>query len=176
MPVREPQTRPASTVKINAQDKRWKLVLAMMRKHGFSSDALIEALHATQDAFGYLDDDGLRFAAEQLHVPLSQVYGVATFYHIFTLKPAGHHRCVLCLGTACYIKGSRAILKALEAYYGIHAGETTADGELSLLEARCFGACSMAPAAVLDDAVLGELTPESLLDELKKWSKTDHDS
>jgi bidirectional [NiFe] hydrogenase diaphorase subunit len=170
----QPQAKPLPTPA--PDDKRWKLVVATMRKHGYAPDALIEALHAVQDAFGYLDDDSLRFAAAQLHVPLSQVYGVATFYHIFTLKPAGAHRCVVCQGTACYIKGCRALLEALEATYDIHVGETTRDGQISLLGARCLGACSMAPAAVLDDDVHGALTPDRLLATLKQWSANGHDA
>lgn len=77
-----------------------------MRRNGYTPDALIETLHTVQNAFGYLDGASLRFVVRELDIPLSKVYGVATFYHAFTLKPEGHHRCVLCLGTACYIKGS----------------------------------------------------------------------
>ena len=87
-----------------------------------------------------------------LVAPLSQVYGVSTFYHLFSLKPAGRHACVVCLGTACYIKGMPALIKEIERRYGIKAGETTADGHLSLLTARCLGACGLAPVAVLRDA------------------------
>ena len=96
------------------QDKRWKLVEATMRRLGNQSHALIETLHTVQEAFGYLDEDALRFVATSLRVPLSQAYGVATFYHFFTLKPAGKHTCVVCTGTACYIKGAPQLLEAVE--------------------------------------------------------------
>ena len=89
-------------------DKRWKLVDATMRKTGGSSRGLIETLHTVQEAFGFLDEEALRYVALCLHVPFSRAYGVATFYHFFTLKPGGRHTCVICLGTACYIKGAPA--------------------------------------------------------------------
>src|ERR671939_338975 len=98
---------------LSADEKRRRMIIATMRKNGYAPDALIETLHTVQSAFGYLDNTALRFVANELHIPLSQVYGVATFYHAFTLKPSGHHRCIVCLGTACYIKGSQAILQAV---------------------------------------------------------------
>jgi bidirectional [NiFe] hydrogenase diaphorase subunit len=128
-----------------------------------------------QNAYGYLDSDTLRFVARELHIPPSKVFGVATFYHAFTLKPEGHHRCVLCQGTACYIKGGQGILNAVTKTYHITPGETTEDGELSLLTARCLGACSMAPAAILDENVVGYLTPERTLAALEEWKKN-HDA
>lgn len=140
-----------------SSDKRWRLVEATMRRYGHQPHALIECLHSVQEAFGYLDEDGLRFVAQSLQVPLSQVYGAATFYHFFTLKPPGRHTCVVCTGTACYIKGAPQLLAAMEEKYGIKPGETTPDGELSLLTARCVGSCSIAPVAVFDKDVVGKL-------------------
>lgn len=87
-----------------SNDKRWRIVNGTMRRRGFARDALIETLHTVQEYFGYLDKPSLKFVAESLRVPLSQAYGVATFYHFFTLKPPGKHTCLVCLGTACYIK------------------------------------------------------------------------
>jgi len=142
-----------------------------MRRNGYTPDALIETLHTVQNAFGYLDGASLRFVVRELDIPLSKVYGVATFYHAFTLKPEGHHRCVLCLGTACYIKGSQAILQAVTKAYHIAPGETTEDDEISLLTARCLGSCSLAPAAIMDEDVIGNLTPERALAVLEGWTK-----
>src|ERR1700736_4773237 len=102
-----------------ADDKRWRIVNGTMRRNGYASDALIETLHTVQNAFGYIDDTALRFVSRELHVPLSKAYGVVTFYHAFTLKPEGRHRCILCLGTACYIKGSQPILRAVTNAYHI---------------------------------------------------------
>jgi bidirectional [NiFe] hydrogenase diaphorase subunit len=138
-------------------DKRWKLVDATVRRHGFAGHSLIECLHTAQESFGYLDETALKYVAAALQLPLSRVYGVATFYHFFSMKPPGEHSCVVCMGTACYIKGAQALLDGVKQRYGIDPGQTTADGKLSVLTARCLGSCGLAPAAVLDGDVLGKL-------------------
>ncbi len=140
-----------------------------MKRHQFRQDALIEVLHAAQGLFGYLEFNLLHFVAHHLKLPLSRVYGVATFYHFFTLKPKGTHTCVVCTGTACYVKGADQLLRAVGAAAHIVPGDTTSDGELSLLTARCLGACGVAPAVVLDGAVHGHQTPSNLLLQLKGW-------
>ncbi len=150
-------------------DKRFKLLEVTMKRHQFQHDALIEVLHQAQELFGYLDHDVLYFVAHHLKLPPSKVYGVATFYHFFSLKPGGKHTCVVCLGTACYVKGADAVLGAVEKRAHIQPGETTADGELSLLTARCIGACGIAPAVVLDGKVRGHETPDELLAAMKGW-------
>ena len=148
-------------------DKRWKIVDATMRRHGYSGDSLIEALHTVQEVFGYLDDDALHYVAACLRVPLSKVYGVATFYHFFTLKPQGQHTCVICMGTACYIKGAPEILEGIEKLYHVKAGETTGDGKLSIISARCLGSCGLAPAVVFDGEVAGRLGSGDVLKRLE---------
>src|SRR5581483_3592597 len=140
-----------------SDDKRWKIIAATMRKLGNERNALIETLHSLQQVFGYLDKPGLTYVAASLKIPLSQVYGAATFYNHFTMKPQGEHACIVCTGTACYIKGAPAILKAVAAWEGIQPGETTPDRKLSLLTARCFGACGLAPVAVIDQNVMGRV-------------------
>jgi len=155
-------------------DKRWKIVEATARRHGREPHALIETLHTVQETFGYLDPTALRFVAAALCVPLSRVYGAATFYHYFTLKPKGRHNCVVCTGTACYIKGAPALLAAIEKEHGVKPGETTADGELSVLTARCLGSCGLAPAAVLDGAVAGKTSPDELLKRIQRGIRRDH--
>jgi len=144
-----------------------------MRRHGHRPNALIETLHTVQETFGYLDEQALRYVAAALRVPLSQVYGVATFYHFFNLKPKGKHTCVVCTGTACYIKGVPALLNAIEEQHGVKPGETTADGNISVMSARCLGSCGLAPAAVLDGEVVGKLTPNDLIERMGKWGKND---
>jgi len=151
-----------------SDDKRWKIVAATARRHGNAPHALIETLHTVQECFGYLDETALRFVAATLRVPLSRVYGAATFYHFFTLKPKGKHTCVVCTGTACYIKGAPALLTAMEKRYGIKPGETTDNNELSVLTARCLGSCGLAPAAVFDSTVLGKIDAPQLLDRIEK--------
>ncbi len=140
-----------------------------MRRHGFARDALIETLHTVQESFGYLDKPALKFVAESLRVPLSQAYGVATFYHYFTLRPPGKHTCLVCLGTACYIKGAAQLLATAEQSLNVKAGETTLDGNVSLVSARCIGSCSMAPAFVFDGETTGNVTQEVLHHKLEGW-------
>ncbi|MEO8391524.1 MAG: bidirectional hydrogenase complex protein HoxE [Chloroflexota bacterium] len=151
------------------EDKRWRIVQTAMRRQGFAPDALIETLHSAQAAFGYLDEPSLKYVAQSLHVPLSRVYGVATFYNLFTLKPQGAHTCVVCLGTACYIKGGQQILAALEQLTGVHRGETTPDKQVSLMVARCLGTCGLAPAVVLDEEVAGQVKPNEMVERVKEW-------
>jgi bidirectional [NiFe] hydrogenase diaphorase subunit len=150
---------PTAAVRAPSDDKRWKAVDARMRRLGRDPGALIEVLHTVQESFGYLDHDGLAYVGAALGVPPSRVFGVATFYSFFTLKPAGEHTCVVCTGTACYITGARGLLAGIAGELGVHPGETTADGKLSLLTARCVGTCSLAPVMVLDGETRGRLTP-----------------
>jgi bidirectional [NiFe] hydrogenase diaphorase subunit len=150
-------------------DKRFKILEAHMKKHQFKQDALIEVLHKAQELFGYLEDDLLLFIAYRLKLPASRVYGVATFYHFFTLKPKGKHTCVVCMGTACYVRGGAKVLAAVEGEVKIKAGETTPDGEISLLTARCIGACGIAPAVVYDGTVTPRQTAELALEKVKGW-------
>ncbi len=150
-------------------DKRFKILEAHMKKHQFKHDSLIEVLHKAQELFGFLEDDLLLFVAYKLKLPASRVYGVATFYHFFTLKPKGQHTCVVCMGTACYVKGADKVLAAVEELAKVKAGETTDDNRLSLLTARCIGACGIAPAVVYDGTVTPRQTPASALEKLNEW-------
>jgi bidirectional [NiFe] hydrogenase diaphorase subunit len=153
-----------------SDDKRWRIVNGTMRKNGFARHALIEALHAVQASFGYLDDDAIRFVALSLRLPLSKAYGVATFYHYFTLKPPGKHTMTICAGTACYIKGTDKLIAEAEKRLCIKAGRTTSDGNISLMTARCVGACSRAPVVLSDGIVSGEVSREEMLAQLERWS------
>ncbi len=150
-----------------SDDKRWKIVETRMRRMGDRPAALIEALHAAQEAFGYLDADALHYVGDTLGVPHSRVYGVASFYSFFTLKPQGEHTCVVCTGTACYINGAKDILASLEAELGVTPKQTTADNKVSLLTARCLGACSLAPAVIVDGDVAGKVHAGDLVARLE---------
>ncbi|MCW6035305.1 bidirectional hydrogenase complex protein HoxE [Spirulina subsalsa FACHB-351] len=150
-------------------DKRLKVLEITMKRNHYRQDVLIEVLHKAQESFGYLEPEVLDYIARSLKLPLSRVYGVATFYHLFSLKPSGAHSCVVCMGTACYVKGSGKVLEKLEQELGIEVGETTPDGQISLMAARCLGACGIAPAVVLDGAVAGKQTPESTLARIQEW-------
>lgn len=149
-----------------ADDPRLKLVDRAMKRLQYQPDALIEVLHTAQEAFGYLSRELLAYVATQLKLPESQVFGVATFYHFFTLRPKGEHSCIVCTGTACYVKGAGEILNRLEQATGIKAGQTTADGRLSLGTARCLGNCSLAPMLTVDDVVYGPETPDTAVEKL----------
>ncbi|MEY4387849.1 MAG: bidirectional hydrogenase complex protein HoxE [Verrucomicrobiota bacterium] len=150
-------------------DKRFKILEVHMKKHQFRQDSLIEVLHKAQELFGYLEDDLLLFISHKLKLPPSRVYGVATFYHFFSLKPQGEHTCVVCLGTACYVKGADKVIDALQAKLQIKSGETTPDGKVSLMTARCIGACGIAPAVTYDGKVAAKQTPEMALAKINDW-------
>jgi len=150
-------------------DKRWRIVDATMRRQSYRPAALIETLHTAQEVFGFLDDDTLRYVAGSLGLPLGKVFGVATFYHHFQLKPKGAHSCVVCLGTACYMKNATGIVKMIGEDAGIAPGETTPDGKLSLMVARCIGACSLAPGVVADGEVLPRPTLDDVRALVKRW-------
>lgn len=161
MPVRSLRADPPS------DDKRWLIINATMRRQGYEPHALIESLHTVQESFGYVDNDALKFVSKSLNVPLSKALGVVTFYHFFSLKPRGEHSCVVCTGTACYIKGSMDVIDAITQEYGVMDGETTEDDKLSLMTARCIGACGLAPAVVIDNEVAPKQTPETIVEKLK---------
>jgi bidirectional [NiFe] hydrogenase diaphorase subunit len=163
--------KPAADAKHPSGDKRFKILEVHMKKLQFKQDALIEVLHKAQELFGYLEDDVLLFVATHLKLPPSRVYGVATFYHFFTLKPQGEHTCVVCMGTACYVKGADKVVEAIENFAKIKPGETTPDNKLSLLTARCIGACGIAPAVVYDGAVTPRQTPATALEQINQWVK-----
>jgi bidirectional [NiFe] hydrogenase diaphorase subunit len=152
-------------------DNRFKLLDRVITKHQGRGDALIEVLHAAQGIFGFLENDLLIYIARALKLPLSRIYGVATFYHFFTLKPKGKHTFVLCTGTACYVKGAAHIQHAVEECCKVKFGQTTPDDKVSLVSARCVGSCGLAPVAVLDNDVAGKLTPAIAMERVKAWQQ-----
>lgn len=149
-------------------DPRMKLVERAMKRLRYQPDALIEVLHTAQESFGYLSQELLQHVAMQLRLPESQVLGVATFYHFFTLRPKGEHSCIVCTGTACYVKGANEIMAALEGELGIDAGQTTPGGNISLGTARCLGNCTLAPLMMLDDRVCGPETVDGALSKVRE--------
>jgi NADH-quinone oxidoreductase subunit E len=112
--------------------------------------ALIQVLQSVQSRCGWLPPEALEHVAAALGVPLVHVYGIATFYKSFSLKPRGRHVCTVCLGTACHVRGGGAVLEHFERKLGIAAGETTPDGKYTLERVHCLGACALAPLAVVD--------------------------
>ncbi|CAG36937.1 bidirectional hydrogenase complex protein HoxE [Desulfotalea psychrophila] len=158
------------------QNHQWRMVDRAMRSNGNRPEALIETLHTVQNTFGFIDRDAMEYVASGLHVPLSQVYSVATFYHYFTLKPPGEHTCVVCTGTACYVSGSSALLETIHNTVGIDPGETSQDGKVSLLTTRCLGSCGLAPAAVFDGQVAGKLQSATIEEKMRGWMRHDPDA
>lgn len=159
-----------------AEDRQWRMVNRTMRLNGRDPNALIETLHAVQNTFGFIDTEAMEYVAYSLGVPLSRVYAVATFYHHFTLKPPGEHSCVICMGTACYIGGAGNLLETVHKHTGITPGETSKDGKISLLTARCLGSCGLAPAAVFDGRVYGKLSPANITETLQRWTNHEPDA
>lgn len=150
-------------------DARFEQLEATLKRYQYRQDALIEVLHVAQKLFGFLEPLLLHFVAHKLKLPPSRVHGVATFYHLFTLEPRGRHSCIVCTGTACYVKGANQLLAAVSRAAGIEPGQTTPDGELTLRTVRCLEPCGIAPVAVLDGTVHGHETPEMLLEQVKGW-------
>lgn len=141
----------------------------VMAQYGRSPDSLIQVLHRGQELFGYLPDEVLQYIAHGLKLPISKVYGVVTFYSFFTTVPKGKHTIMVCLGTACYVKGAERILQRLEKELGVGLGETTKDHLFTLSAARCVGACGLAPVAMVGDEVYGKLTPDKMAKVIKKY-------
>ena len=162
-------TSPQAKVSHPSGDNRFRLLDRAINVHHGDGNALIEVLHVAQNIFGFLDSGTLLYVARALKRPPSQVYGVATFYNFFRLKPAGRHTMVLCTGTACYVKRAGEIQRAVEKHCGVHFGETTPDGAVSLEQARCIGSCGLAPVAVLDGEVAAKVTPEAAVKRLEEW-------
>jgi bidirectional [NiFe] hydrogenase diaphorase subunit len=149
-----------------ADDRRQRVLDAALKRTGFRQDALIEVLHAAQNVFGYLTPELLWYVASQLRLPASRVYGVATFYNFFTLKPPGEHTVIVCAGTVCYMRGATRIEEALHSAFGVAPGQTSADGQVSVAIARCLGSCGLAPVLVLDGQVMGRSTPETAVEHV----------
>ncbi len=132
---------------------------------------LIQVLHRAQKIFGYLPEEVLVFISRELAIPLAKIYGVVTFYNFFRTKPVGKHIINVCLGTACHVRGAEKLIKALEEDLQIGVGDTTADRIFTLSAARCFGACGLAPAVMIDDEVHGRQTPQSIKKIIKEIRK-----
>lgn len=131
--------------------------------------ALLERLHAINARFGYLPPDELRRAADDLGVPLSQLYSAVTFYAAFSFEPRGQHTIQVCLGTACYIRGGEKLLESLESSLGVKPGETTKDGAFTLHTVHCVGSCSMAPVVRVDGDTHGRLRADRLSRVLRRY-------
>ena len=131
--------------------------------------SLIQILHLAQEIYGYLPLELQTFIANEMKVPLSEISGVITFYSFFSTKPRGQHTIRVCLGTACYVRGGKKIVEALQQKLGVEVGGTTEDGLFTFEVARCIGACGLAPAMMIDDTVYKQVTPMKLNTILAKY-------
>lgn len=163
MPIQE------LTMEDSSKDPRFHALDLTIRQHQHRQDALIEVLHKAQEQFGYLEKNVLTYIAKQLKLPLSRVYGVATFYHLFSVQPKCFHTCSICLGTACYTKGGKALLDILSRELHLNAGDRSPNGKVFLRVERCIGNCGVAPAAIYDGHVSRQQTPEQVLAMVKGW-------
>lgn len=130
---------------------------------------LMPIMHKAQEIFGYLPLEVQNFIAEELDIPLTDVYGVATFYSHFTLQPQGKYTINICLGTACYVKGAQKVLDKLKEELKINEGETTPDGKFTIDATRCLGACGLAPVMMINGEVYGRLVPDDVPKILKNY-------
>lgn len=131
---------------------------------------LIQALQLVQEQLGYISAETEVQVADVLGLPVGQVHGVVTFYHLFRTRPSGRHTIRLCLGTACHVLGASRILTALQDHLDVPIGGTTTDGCFSLEVVRCLGTCSLAPVMMIDDDVYGRLTPEDAVGVLRSYA------
>ena len=132
---------------------------------------LIAVLHKAQALYGYLPQDVMDRVADKMQIPTAHIWGVATFYHYFNLKPVGKHIVSVCMGTACYVKGADKVLEALKKELGIQVGQTSEDKLFTLQEARCLGACGIAPVIMIDDKIYGELDSAKTIDLIRQHRK-----
>lgn len=150
-------------------DEKERELQEIIEKYKDTRGALIPVLHEAQELYGYLPLSVQKKISEGLNVPLSEIYGVVTFYTQFSLKPKGEYKVSVCLGTACYVKGSKQILEKLQEKLGINVGDCTEDGKFSLDACRCVGACGLAPVVMINDDVYGRLTPDDVEKVLEKY-------
>lgn len=149
------------------QEARLKAVIA---EHKDMAGGTMPVMQKAQEIYGYLPEEVQIMIAEGLGVPLEEVYGISTFYSLYNLNPKGEHKINVCLGTACYVKGSQQILDKLEEKLGLATGSITQDGRFSLDASRCVGACGLAPVMIIDDDVYGRVTPDMVEDILAKYA------
>ena len=158
-----------TTVTFKGTKEQEAQLMEVINKHKQSKGALIPVLHEAQEIYGYLPIEVQTIIAEGLDIPLAEVYGVVTFYTQFSLYPKGQYKIAVCLGTACYVKGSGDLLDKIKEILGIDVGECTADGRFSLEATRCIGACGLAPVLTVNDDVYGRLVVDDIPGIIEKY-------
>jgi bidirectional [NiFe] hydrogenase diaphorase subunit len=145
-----------------AGDPRTKMLMARIKRERYQPDSLIQILHTAQVLYGHLDKEVIGFITQELKIPRARAYGVVTFYHFFSTKPKGEHTCLVCTGTACYVKGAQGLMDVMKKAYDLDDGDVTPNNRLGLRTARCLGACGLAPVVVVDDEVHPKVQAERL--------------
>lgn len=148
-----------------------KAFIADCSQKEYPDSYLIAVLHKVQGMYGYLPREMMDMVAELMQIPSAHIWGVATFYHYFNLKPVGKHIISICMGTACYVKGAAEILETLKRELKVKVGETSEDRLFTLQEARCLGACGIAPVVMIDDKIYGELDAKKVVALLNQYRK-----
>ena len=150
-------------------NKKLEDILIDIREKGGN---IIALLQETQEAFGYIPKEAVQYFSEELNIASSRFYGVATFYAQFRLKPVGRHRITACCGTACHVRGAEKVINGLRKELDLPAGEdTTKDGQFTLEEVACLGTCSFAPIVLINGAVRGKASADSVVKEVKSMRK-----
>jgi NADH:ubiquinone oxidoreductase subunit E len=150
-------------------EEMWTDIEAVVLRHRDGAGAVITVLRECQNVVGYLPVELIDAVAAALNLPPSDVYGVASFYSLFSLKPKGRHTIQLCLGTACYVKGIKDVMSRITSHYDMKCGETASDRRFSLEGVRCVGACGLAPVMVVDKDTHGDVTSDRVLGILDKY-------
>jgi NADH:ubiquinone oxidoreductase subunit E len=150
-------------------------VEAIINQYGGNHDSVIAILQDVQAKYHYLPETVLRLVAENMGLPLIQVYGVATFFKAFSLKPRGEHLIKICVGTACHVRGAQSVLDEVKRQLGIEAGETTEDMRFTLETVNCLGACALGPIMVVDDEYHGEMSPGKVKTILNNYKRETRD-
>ena len=158
-----------SAVPFNGTKEQEQKLIELIAAHKGQRGALMPVLQGAQEIYGYLPIEVQKLVAQHLDIPLEEVYGVSTFYSQFTLNPKGKYKISVCLGTACYVKGSGDIYAQLCDRLGITGGECTEDGKFSLEACRCIGACGLAPVMTINDEVYGRLVVDDIDTILAKY-------
>lgn len=159
-----------STIPFNGTPEQEAQLKKIIEKHKDDPGAVMPVLQEAQEVYGYLPREVQIIIAEGLGVPVEEVYGVSTFYSQFSLTPKGKYNISVCLGTACYVKGSGKLIDEITRKLGIGPEECTEDGKFSLTACRCIGACGLAPVMTINDEVYGRLVPEDIPDILAKYN------
>jgi len=157
------------TVPFNGTPEQEAELLKVIEEHKADPGALMPVLQGAQAIYGYLPIEVQKIISDKMGIPMEKIYGVVTFYAQFSLYPKGKYNISVCLGTACYVKGSGDIYDKLQEVLGIAGGECTADGKFSLEACRCIGACGLAPVLTVNEDVYGRLTVDDVADILKKY-------